>query len=254
MQDIATLLVSHGFDADAAARWADFTQSAGLDAAYTIVVDNARGETADVRGSNDQFEFSGYREGLNALRAINPNMNRVLIFNDTLFSHHWAGGWAQLVAHTPSVSGVRGDYRVERPWAAGQELQFLASWHFDVSGSEALFQFQRSLDTVIAAFDTPSDDDEYESHLNHYLDASFLRGYSDPAAIQDPRDRLRKRRCIRAEHRLSQALTNDGLLRHYCGPRYQVVHTTDRALSAIRRVRSLVTATGLRKRRGNSTG
>lgn len=248
MRHVGALLVAHGFDAPAAERWKRFLGRADLGDAVSLVVDNAGGAHADLTGSNDQFEFSGYLEGLRSLRSRSGPLDRIVIFNDTLFAHHWSTGWAHLVANASNEGGVWGDPRVERAWTDGRELRFLASWHFDVRGRDALDLFEDQLKATIQGFTVVGADAEYEAHLDRYLESSLTSGYSKPSGIVCDEDRLRKLRCIRAEHQLSRLVFDGDALRSYSGIRYQGVHTIDRLLSASRRVRSL------RERRSNSNG
>lgn len=233
------LLVAYGYDDRVAQRWNAFAESIGVAVEDRVVVDNRGGDRADLTGTNAQFEFSGYLEGLRFAGNRRETPERIVIFNDTLFGHHWAGGWARLVARVPSRPGIWGDGRRDRTAAEGWPARYVASWHFDLVGQQAIQVFVEALEQVVDQFDEPDLDPTYEIHLERYLKASHWRGYSNPASVRDGRARERKLACIRAEHRLSSADSVSALLQPYRGPTYRAVHAVDRGLSARRRIASL---------------
>lgn len=233
------LLVAYGYDRQLAARWNAFADAAELPKEGRFVVDNAQGELADLAGSNDQLEFSGYLEGLQWISARHGDLDRVVIFNDTLFGHHWSTGWAGIVRDGPRDAGIWGDGRLDRVDRSDRSLRFIASWHFDLVGAAAIETFTSTLAEAVDSFDRIGEDPAYEAHLGRYLRSSIRRGYSNPASIREPATRARKLACIRTEHRLSAEPKFAAVMRFYTGPRYRAVHAADRLLSARRRLRSL---------------
>lgn len=239
MGSASALLVAHGFGHESNGRWGTLLARLGVEPTQTLVVDNAGGPLADLVGTNSHFEFSGYLEGIEALRSRHVLDDRLLIFNDTLFSHHWGWGWSRLLARRQPRPGVWGDGRVDRIADTDRTMRFLSSWHFDVVGPQALDGFERALRMVIEVFDEPDPDPEYQRHVTRYLNSTAWRGYSNPSGVRSDGDLDRKRACIRAEHRLTARPELEPHVRSYSGVAYELVHAVDRGLSARRRIRNL---------------
>lgn len=242
------VLVAYGFDAGVRKRWRSFADRLGVPADRRIVVDNAHrgnqvggreGRAGEYPGTNEQYEFSGYLEGLDHARRLDDQAHRVMLFNDTLFSHHWTLGWGRIASSQSRQPGIWGDGRNDTIPSTGRRLRFLASWHFDLVGSAAIECFRNAVSEVVDRFDEPSGDSAYESYIERYLDGSLWHGYSDPGGLDSPADKQRKLACIRAEHRLSQHKVMAMKIRSYEGPMYRSVHSVDRMLSARRRAGSL---------------
>lgn len=234
------LLIAFGYNAAMRRQWTAFAERAGIEPSNRVVVDNAGGDFGDVAGSNSHFEFSGYLEGIEAVRATGVACDRLVIFNDTLLSHHWAWAWARLVARRSPATGIWGDGRHESFDQDRRELDFLASWHFDIVGTTALDSFEAALRSVIADFDTSIEDCAYKVHIRQYLNSRFSGGYSNPESVADSDGLARKMACIRAEHRLSAHEACVGQIRHLSGIGYQSVRLADRFLSARRRAKVLL--------------
>lgn len=147
---MASLLLAYGHSADQDGRWMRFTQQLGRWGQPKLTVDN-RPHTvfADVQGSNAQFEFSGYLEGLDALVAKHGPQSRILVFNDSLFSHHSARRWAEFLKNYEPRRGpgVYGDSRLEPVQVDGRPLRHLASWMFLLEGSAGQDAFRRPCST-----------------------------------------------------------------------------------------------------------
>ena len=65
---MASLLLAYGHHAEQDGQWMRFTQQLGHWGQPKMVVDNRpQSVLGDVQGSNAQYEFSGYLEGLDAM-------------------------------------------------------------------------------------------------------------------------------------------------------------------------------------------
>ncbi len=234
---MASLLLAFGHGADQDGRWMRFTQQLGPWGQPKLTVDN-RPDTvfAEVQGSNAQFEFSGYLEGLDALLERHGPQARILVFNDSLFSHHSRRRWAEFLRdYVPNRGpGVYGDSRTEPLTVEGRPLHYLASWMFVLEGEVGQQAFRAALTEVISTFDEAPRWPGYDRFLAHYY-APNRRwgGYTQPMS---PEDRERKLRCSWAEHRLSLRLAQQGMMHPFEGLRYRGLHQLDRVLSAYKRL------------------
>jgi len=235
------LLVAYGYTEDTQRRWLRFLQQAGLDPAHALVLDNKAPALPGVlAGSNRHFEFSGYSELLEHVSDSLAAEDVVYLFNDTLFSHHWTRGWAQLIQENSRIpSGIYGDPRLEPVNLDGRALRILASWHFALHGHQAITILQDALANVLSQFDTPIADPAYKAYQANYLQPRWWGGYtkvltSEAYAI--------KQRCIWAEHRLSRKLEESTELQAYPNGSYPKVHRMDRLLAAKRRITNLLQA------------
>jgi len=235
------LLVAYGYTEDTQRRWLQFLQQAGLDPAHALVLDNKAPALLGVlAGSNLHFEFSGYSELLEHVSDSLTAEDVVYLFNDTLFSHHWTRGWAQLIQENSGISsGIYGDPRLEPVDLDGRPLRILASWHFALHGHQAITTLQEALANVLSQFDRPITDPGYQVYQANYLQPRWWGGYtkvltSEAYAI--------KQRCIWAEHRLSRQLEDSTELQAYPNGSYPQVHRMDRLLAAKRRITNLFQA------------
>lgn len=242
---MASVLVAYGYTPAKAKKWRQWLDRVGQMAYPSVVVDNAPDAAMSddqdgiriLQGSNAQFEFSGYREGIQALSAQNP----VVLVNDSLFSHHATKAWAQLVRNVLAEPlhgnpGVVGDPRIEPIRIDGQPLRHLASWMFVLRSDGDRAQFTSALDHAITHFDQAPTWPGYAEFLAHYYAPS--RRWGGYTQALSPEDLERKMSCSWAEHRLSLHLQQQGQLRPLGGLSYQAAHLIDRALSAIKRLKS----------------
>jgi len=236
---MASLLLAYGHSADQEGRWMRFTQQLGRWGQPKIVVDN-RPDTffAEVQGSNAQFEFSGYLEGLDALIAQHGPQARIFVFNDSLWSHHSPRRWAEFLRNYEPRRGpgVYGDPRLEPINIDQNPLRHLASWMFLLEGSTGQQAFRQALQHALQHFDQAPDWPGYDEFLAHYYAPS--RRWGGYTQALSPEDLERKMRCSWAEHRLSLHLQQQGMMHPFEGLHYQGLHAVDRALSAIKRLKS----------------
>ena len=242
---MAVVLVAYGYSPVKHARFKAFLKGAGLNHEPVFLVENQpAGQLPKsfpqhwtfIQGSNKNFEFSGYQEGLEASKALRPE--RVYIFNDTLFAHHYLPGWAALIRYSSKrlTPGIYGDPRLEPVQLDAKPLRIYASWHFVLQGAEAQTAFKKAISAVIDRFDSPIEDTVYQAYLTNYLEGSWLRGYTNPGLLQSEDHLKRKKHCIYAEHRLGRALEEKGLLHAYPSRLYRLVRIMDRFLAVGRRV------------------
>jgi hypothetical protein len=242
---MASVLVAYGYTPAKAKKWHRWLDRIGPAAFPSVVVDNAPSAGVMVgdrgiriiHGSNSQFEFSGYREGLQALDAKAP----VVLVNDSLFSHHATKAWAQLVRNALAEPqhgnpGVVGDPRTEPIRIDGQPLRHLASWLFVLRTNGDRAQFTSALDHALTHFDQAPTWPGYAEFLAHYY--APTRRWGGYTQALSPDDLERKKRCSWAEHRLSLHLQRQGQMRPLSGLSYQAAHVVDRALSALKRLKS----------------
>jgi hypothetical protein len=85
-------------------------------------------------------------------------------------------------------------------------------------------------------FDESPDWPGYDEFLAHYYAPS--RRWGGYTQALSPEDLERKMRCSWAEHRLSLHLQHQGMMHPFEGLHYQGLHAVDRALSAIKRLKS----------------
>ena len=234
---MASLLLAFGHSADQDGRWMRFTQQLGHWGQPKLTVDNRPNTVfAEVQGSNEHFEFSGYLEGLEALLEKHGPQSRIFVFNDSLFSHHSARRWAEFLKnyvpeHGP---GVYGDPRTESLMVNGSPLRYLASWVFILEGQVGQQAFKDALLQVLKNFNETPTWPGYAEFLDHYY-ATGRRfgGYTQSLSGED---RERKLRCSWAEHRLSLLLAEQQMLHPFTGLHYRALHQFDRVLSAYKRL------------------
>jgi hypothetical protein len=242
---MAVVLVAYGYSTVKHARFKAFLKGAGLGHEPVFVVENHLNTTCPqlfpthwsyLQGSNQHFEFSGYLEGIEACKSL--RLERVYIFNDTLFAHHYLPGWAALIRRSSRrlKPGIYGDPRIEPVHLESKPLRIYASWHFALIGKAARVQFEKALGTVLERFDSPIQDPVYQTYLTNYLEGSWLRGYTNPALLKSEDHLKRKKHCIYTEHRLGRALEEQGLLHPYPSRFYRLVRRMDRLLAVGRRV------------------
>lgn len=235
---MASVLLAYGHSADKDVRWMRFAQQLGHWGQPKIEVDNRPNTVlAQVQGSNAQFEFSGYLEGLEALFEKHGPQSRVFVFNDSLFSHHSTRRWADFLKnfvpnHGP---GVYGDPRTESLMLDGRPLHYLASWVFVLEGQVGQQAFMDALKHVIATFNEAPTWPGYTEFLEHYYAPN--RRWGGYTQSLTPEGKERKLRCSWAEHRLSRVLAEQGMLHPFTGLHYRTLHQFDRVLSAYKRLR-----------------
>jgi hypothetical protein len=234
------ILVAYDFDDRKQKLWDAFLKRSKLVNSKHIVVDNYSNDNVEIiRGSNEFYEFSGYLEGIEALGS--NDLDRIFIFNDTLFEHHANNMWANFVKNIiPGKEGIYGDGRIEPVLWDGKPLRILASWHFLLKGKSSIRGFKELLEDVLVDFDKPLViDDAYKSYREKYLSGGIFNGYSLSGKLNNE-DSLRKKRCIDTEHRLGRELEKKGKIIFYSGFQYRLIHLMDRYLSFHRRFKSIL--------------
>jgi hypothetical protein len=234
------ILVAYDFDDRKQKLWDAFLKRSELINSNHIVIDNFPEENdKSNRGSNEFYEFSGYVEGIEALGS--NDLDRIFIFNDTLFEHHANTMWAYLFKNiSPKKDGIYGDGRIEPVLWDGKPLRILASWHFLLKGKSSIRGFKELLEDVLVDFDKPLViDDAYKSYREKYLSGGIFNGYSLSGKLNNE-DSLRKKRCIDTEHRLGRELEKKGKMIFYSGFQYRLIHLMDRYLSFHRRFKSIL--------------
>jgi hypothetical protein len=234
------ILVAYDFDDRKQKLWDAFLKRSKLVNSKHIVVDNYSNDNVEIiRGSNEFYEFSGYLEGIEALGS--NDLDRIFIFNDTLFEHHANNMWANFVKNIiPGKEGIYGDGRIEPVLWDGKPLRILASWHFLLKGKSSIRGFKELLEDVLVDFDKPLViDDGYKSYREKYLSGGIFNGYSLSGKLNNE-DSLRKKRCIDTEHRLGRELEKKGKMIFYSGFQYRLIHLMDRYLSFHRRFKSIL--------------
>jgi hypothetical protein len=235
------ILVAYRLTEKKCAQWARFLKGIPAETSVVVVENDSHfpvpagfpAAWTYIRGSNTHFEFSGYREGLEALRA---DADRVLIVNDSLFTHHAWNFWRTLIHKTKNQPGISGDPRDEPIDFDGRPLRIYASWLFLMQGREALETFSAGLDHVLARFDSPIESPEYTSYLDRYLRGTWLRGYTAPHSLREEGALRRKKLCIYAEHRLGRYLEEQVGIHPVANPLYRYVRQLDRFAALRRRV------------------
>ncbi len=234
------ILVAYDFDDRKQMLWDMFLKRSELINSKHIVIDNYPNDNIESkRGSNEFYEFSGYIEGIEALGS--NDLDRIFLFNDTLFEHHATMMWAYLLKNiSPKKDGIFGDGRIEPVLWDGKPLRILASWHFLLKGKSSIRGFKELLEDVLVDFDKPLViDDAYKAYREIYLSGGIFNGYSLSGKLNNE-DALRKRRCIDTEHRLGRELEKKGNMIFYSGFQYQFIHLLDRYLSFHRRFKSIL--------------
>lgn len=248
---MAVILVAYQYTAVKHARFKAFLRGAGLFSQTVVIVENhPTGDTLMqwpkhwkyVRGSNAKFEFSAYQEGLWALK--DQVDTTIMVFNDTLFAHHFYTGWAFLIRRCTSkfTNGIYGDPRIEPIEFEGKPLRIYASWHFALIGEMAQKSFKDALQKALDAFDVPIESGAYQAYLHRYLEGSWLRGYTNPGLLNKEGHLARKKHCIYAEHRIGRTLDAQDLLRAYPSRFYLVVRGMDRLFAIVRRMYKRMTS------------
>ena len=241
MVSTGCILVAYDFDDRKQKLWNVFLKRSELINSKHIVIDNCPEENYESkRGSNEFYEFSGYIEGIEALRS--NDLDRIFIFNDTLFEHHATMMWAYLLKNiSPKKDGIFGDGRIEPVLWGSLPLKILASWHFLLNGKDSIRGFKELLEHILADFDKPLViDGAYELYREKYLSGGVFNGYSLSGKLNNEKDLLRKKKCIDTEHRLGRELEKKGKMIFYSGFQYQFIRLLDRYLSFHRRFKSRV--------------
>jgi hypothetical protein len=238
------LLVVYGYPAKIENRWNTFLDALNIPKGQSWVLDNHPQPSVHCHhGSNAQLEFSGYAEILELFKrdcpAISSN-DRIVLFNDTLFAHHWTYGWQRwMKTFAPRLPvGVHGDGRIEPIHLKGKPLKIIASWHFVIVGTQALHAFHHALNAVCDAFEEPIKEPGYAAYLAHYLRPRYFGGVTQRFTPHSDAYHA-KQKAIWAEHRLSMALDQSEMLTPYGQVLYQGLHGIDRAFSAWRRFRNI---------------
>ena len=235
------ILVTYDFDDRKQKLWDAFLKRSELINSNHIVIDNFPEENdKSIRGSNEFYEFSGYVEGIEALGS--NYLDRIFIFNDTLFEHHANTMWANFVKNIiPGKEGIYGDGIIEPVLWECLPLKILASWHFLLSGKASIKDFSEILKDILVDFDKPLViDDAYKLYREKYLSGGVFNGYSLSGKLTNEKDILRKKKCINTEHRLGRELEKKGNMIFYSGFQYQFMHLLDRYLSFHRRFKSIL--------------
>ena len=233
------ILVAYDFDYRKQKLWDAFLKRSGLINSKQIVIDNCPKENSmAIRGSNEFYEFSGYLEGLEKVGS--KDLDKIFLFNDTLFEHHATNMWANFLKNiSPERGGVYGDGRVEAVLWDGLPLKILASWHFLLNEKDNIQGFKELLEDVLADFNKPLViDDAYKLYREKYLSGGIFNGYTLSGKLNNEKDFLRKKKCIDTEHRLGRALKKKGKMIFYSGFKYRFIHLMDRYLSFYRRFKS----------------
>lgn len=197
----------------------------------------------EIPGSNVAFEFSGYAQALDMMQGDGP----FVLLNDSLFRHHWSGGWRYMLRHLLAElrpwaqdGRILGDLRRESIEFPEKPSIYWASWIFVMSDRLALERMRAALERVIRE-EWAAASPVYENYIDQWLHQSWWRGgwqgHPTPSAIQ------RKRVSIRREHELSRILlVEQGLEPNNIGFNhpvlYKITRLVDRAMarySAIRR-------------------
>ena len=238
MVSTGCILVAYDFDDRKQKLWNVFLKRSELINSKHIVIDNCPEENhKSKRGSNEFYEFSGYIEGIEALRL--DDFDQIFLFNDTLFEHHANTMWANFFKNLiPRKEGIYGDGRIEPVLWDGEPLKIFASWHFLLRGKASIKAFSKILKDILVDFDKPLViDDAYKLYREKYLSGGIFNGYSLSGKL-NKEDSLRKKKCIDTEHRLGRKLEKKGKMIFYSGFKYQFIHLMDRYLSFYRRFKS----------------
>ena len=238
MVSTGCILVAYDFDDRKQKLWNVFLKRSKLINSKHIVIDNYSNDNVEIiRGSNEFYEFSGYIEGIEALRL--DDFDQIFLFNDTLFEHHANTMWANFFKNLiPRKEGIYGDGRIEPVLWDGEPLKIFASWHFLLRGKASIKAFSKILKDILVDFDKPLViDDAYKLYREKYLSGGIFNGYSLSGKLNNE-DALRKKKCINTEHRLGRELEKKGKMIFYSGFKYQFIHLMDRYLSFHRRFKS----------------
>jgi len=202
-----------------------------LGGAQTYIVNNHEGSCREdeIKGTNQSFEFSAYRELLREFKGSGP----FVLVNDTIFRNHCARLWVKLL-QIGLNSGVRypeilGDIRIEKVHFAEKDQKYLASWIFLIPDRVSLEIFTEVLDGLISKkLSAPSL--AYQSYIKDWLNRkSIFSGWHGP---KDQQTLLRKEFTVRLEHELSKRLVSRSIAIGSVGRRvpimYQVARGYDR--------------------------
>lgn len=216
--------------------------AARISAEHVLVVNNhsASVQAGEIAGSNQFYEFSGYRELCDRLTGEGP----FIILNDTLWVNRWVGGWRSLLRsalkYTKS-NAVWGDVRIEGGEIPERPNTYLASWIFVIPNREVLNLFADSLDAVMHhRYPPPSP--AYQTYLDRWFAPRWYGGWH---GVRSEEALARKRHCIRMEHALSAVLAEKNLPVRPLGENralfYALVRLADRNLTFLQRLKAIQT-------------
>jgi hypothetical protein len=169
------------------------------------VVNNELGKSqgAELQGTNEYFEFSGYAQ---LLAGLKEGEGPFVIANDTFFKTHQTQLWLGLLKrvlgapHTLKTGVVYGDIRRDGDALIERPNPFWASWIFVIPDVATLLRFEGILQQVLNEGELPLSED-YEKFIEDWLQPKKRWGGWHGQITDDALQR--KRRCIVMEHRLS---------------------------------------------------
>jgi hypothetical protein len=165
-------------------------------------------EPDELRGTNENYEFSAYEQLLSAFKGPGP----YLLLNDTLFRNHGDWLWRQLVDKALEKPGaypvVWGDWRSESVVFPEKPAEYLASWIFMIPDRDALTAFQACLQQVMH-HPLPQASLAYEQYIRNWLQSD--KWFSGWHGASDAKTLKRKQRTVRLEHALSLEMRLRGL-------------------------------------------
>ena len=165
-------------------------------------------EPDELRGTNENYEFSAYEQLLSAFKGPGP----YLLLNDTLFRNHGDWLWRQLVDKALEKPGaypvVWGDWRSESVVFPEKPAEYLASWIFMIPDRDALTAFQACLQQVMH-HPLPQASLAYEQYIRNWLQSD--KWFSGWHGASDAKTLIRKQRTVRLEHALSLEMRLRGL-------------------------------------------
>ena len=221
----------YGSSIDKRALMSDWAKNLNIDQVYIANNHPLLYEADELRGTNENYEFSAYEQLLNQFQGPGP----YLLINDTLFRNHGHQLWGRLVKKALQDPGafpdVWGDWRSESFVFPEKPAQYLASWIFLIPDRPTLILFQTSLHNIIH-HKLPQTSTEYEEYIKNWLQSD--KWFSGWHGSSDAHTLKRKQRTVRLEHALSIEMRINGLVYSSLGNHAPVYYAWVRLYDRIR--------------------
>jgi len=173
------------------------------------IINNKKGDYFGISGSNQNFEFSGYIELLDAMSTAGP----YIIANDTWFKTHNSVLWNRLLRvflrKKQHHNCIYGDIRTEESCFSEKPSPYLSSWIFYIPNRDCVIRFRRCLEMAIKDAKLANFSSEYVAYVEDWLRPKN-RMYGWHINSHEKEVMERKRLSIYIEHALNVRLINEG--------------------------------------------
>ena len=196
------------------------------------IINNKKGDHFGIAGSNQNFEFSGYIELLNAMNTAGP----YVIANDTWFKTHNSVLWNRLLRvflrKKRLFNCIYGDIRTEVSPFLEKPSPYLSSWIFYIPNRDSLVGFRSCLELAIKDAQLANFTPEYVAYVEDWLQPqNRLYGWHIKSNEKEVKER--KRQSIYIEHALNVRLIQAGFQLVSLGDHHKLLYKIIRLLDRL---------------------